>query len=143
MDNLIVIIFSASVGSMLTYWFGIRHLRTETEIKVKVEKYNNLIKYLRGFVGNEAKEGGNLKKKFIQEWETSWLYCSDDVFIAIRKMLKYVNSIDLDRKDFPGGHDEVGNNLIGEIIVAMRKDLINKKTKLKNKDFIFWDVIER
>ena len=65
MNNLITIILSALLGSGVTYWFGIRHLRTETEIKVKTEKYNNLIKYLRGFVGDSA--NSELKKQFFQE----------------------------------------------------------------------------
>ena len=145
MDNLITVILAGIIGSGLTYWFGVRHLKTETEIKVKVEKYNNLIKYLRGFIGNEASNpetGSDLKKIFFQEWETTWLYCSDDVFAAIRKFVEYVR--DLDRsKVFPNGHDELGNSIAGDIIVAMRKDLIRKRTRLTNKDFIFWDVREK
>ena len=62
MDNLITIALSALIGSGITYWFGVRHLRTETEIKAKVEKYNNLIRYLRGFIGASA--NGELKKQF-------------------------------------------------------------------------------
>ena len=139
MDNLMTIILSALVGSGMTYWFGVRHLRTETEIKVKVEKYNNLIKYLRGFVGANA--SGELKRQFFQEWEMSWLYCSDDVFNAIRIMIEYVKDKGrTDKKDNAG--DSIGNEILGEVILAMRKDLLSKKTKLSNKDFIFWEVHE-
>jgi len=136
MNNLITIILSALVGSGITYLFGIRHLRTETEIKVKVEKYNNLIKYLRGFIGVDA--SGELKKQFFQEWEASWLYCSDDVFRAIRRMIEYVKN-----KERNNIKDETGVVIVGEIILAMRKDLLQKRTKLTNKDFIFWDVIKQ
>lgn len=135
--NYLMTIFSALFASALTYWFGIRHLRTETEIQVKVEKYNNLIKYLRGFVGEGA--NGELKKQFFQEWETSWLYCSDDVFNAIRRMIEYARDRNKQQRYLQNG---VGNEILGEIIISMRKDLLQKKTKLSNKDFVFWDVIE-
>jgi len=139
MNNLITIILSALVGSGITYWFGVRHLRTETEIKVKVEKYNNLIKYLHGFVGTDANP--ELKKQFLKEWETSWLYCSDDVFNTIRRMLEYIGNEEGIRMHDKKWHD-VGREIVGEIIIAMRKDLLNKKTKLSSKDFIFVDVIK-
>ena len=139
MDNLMTIILSALVGSGITYWFGVRHLRTEIEVKVKVEKYNNLIKYLRGFVGASA--SAELKKQFFQEWETSWLYCSDDVFNAIRRMIKYAQDKKKGQTE-TGTKDEIGHEILGEIIIAMRKDLLRKKTKLLSKDFVFWDVHE-
>jgi hypothetical protein len=139
MNNLITIILSALVGSGITYWFGVRHLRTETEIKVKVEKYNNLIKYLRGFIGVSA--SGELKKQFFQEWEASWLYCSDNVFNAVRRMIEYAQNKGTIKRGNET-EDEVGKEMLGGIILAMRKDLLRKRTKLSNKDFIFWDIIE-
>ncbi len=137
--NLLPIIFSALIGSGLTYWFGIRQLRTETEIKFKVEKYNNLIKYLRGFVGTGA--SGELKKQFFQEWETSWLYCSDEVFDAVRRMIEFARAKGKSNAQ-TGATDEKGREILGEIIIAMRKDLLRKKTHLSSKDFLFWDVYE-
>jgi len=139
MDNLITIILGALVGSGLTYWFGVRHLRTETEIKVKVEKYNNLVKYLRGFIGDSA--GSELKKQFFQEWEMSWLYCSDEVFNTIRRMTEYAREIDMTqpKKEEP---DIKGKKMLGDVILAMRKDLLRKKTQLSNDDFTFYDVRE-
>lgn len=136
MDNLITILLSALVGSGLTYWFGVRHLRTETEIKAKVEKYNNLIKYLRGFIGASA--NSELKKHFFQEWETSWLYCSDDVFNAIHQMIEYIQIEPTQRKK----PDIKGKKILGDIILAMRKDLLSKGTRLSNDDFVFYDVHE-
>jgi len=139
MDNLITIILSALAGSGITYWFGIRHLRTETEIKEKVEIYNSLIKYLRGFTGVNA--SGELKKQFFQEWEKSWLYCSDDVFNAVRRMVEYAKEKGVTNTDTET-RDIVGSEILGEIILAMRKDLLQKRTALSNKDFVFWDVFE-
>lgn len=37
----------------------------------------------------------------------------------------------------------MGKEAVGNIVLAMRKDLLNKKTKLKYSDFIYTDVIER
>lgn len=73
--NIITIVLSAVVGSLLTYFFAIRTLRTETELRLKAERYTNLIKYLRGFIGDSANRA--LKQQFISEWEISWLYCSE------------------------------------------------------------------
>ncbi|MFA5130095.1 MAG: hypothetical protein WC477_04220 [Patescibacteria group bacterium] len=136
MNNIVTIVLSALIGSGVTYWFGVRQLRTETEIRMKVEKYNNLIKYLRGFIGVSA--SSELKKSFLQEWETSWLYCSDDVFHAVQRMLDYARSLGKNGN----GNSEVGKEILGKIIIAMRKDLLNKKTELTSKDFIFLDVYE-
>src|SRR3989344_4327855 len=115
MDNLITVILAGIIGSGLTYWFGVRHLKTETEIKVKVEKYNNLIKYLRGFIGDSA--SGELKKQFFQEWETSWLYCSDGVFNTIRRMIEYARKIGTThtKKESP---DINGKKMLGDVILA-------------------------
>lgn len=136
MDNLVAIILSALASSGLTYFFGIRHLRTETEIKIKAEKYNNLIKYLRGFT---RQDGDSLKDQFLQEWETSWLYCSDEVFKKVSKMLRYVRQKGKG-SNANNGPDIRGTELLGDIIIAMRKDLLRKRTGLSNKDFIFWEV---
>lgn len=132
LSNLITIIASALVGSLLTYFFAIRTLRTETELRLKAERYSNLIKYLRGFIGNTAKK--ELKEKFIAEWENSWLYCSDEVFRNINRMMEHVKKVQEDISHEDGG------KILGDIIISMRKDLLGKKTHLSNEDFIFWEV---
>lgn len=35
---------------------------------------------------------------------------------------------------------KTGRKAIGDIVIAIRKDLINKKTKLKPEDFTYTDV---
>ena len=133
MENLVTIIVSALVGSGLTYFFAIQKLRTETELRLKAERYSNLIKYLRGFVGSSAKK--ELKEQFFAEWEASWLYCSDEVFKNINRLLEHVTKL----KNNPGNAD--GGKILGDIIISMRKDLLRKKTLLSNNDFIFWEVL--
>jgi hypothetical protein len=90
--NVATIVLSALLGSLLTYFFAIRTLRTETELRLKAEKYSNLIEYLRGFIGNTARK--ELKEKFIAEWEASWLYCSDEVFRNINRLMEHVRTIE-------------------------------------------------
>lgn len=130
--NIITIILGAVVGSLLTYFFAIRTLRTETELRLKAEKYDNLIKYLRGFIGKTAKK--DLKEKFITEWESSWLYCSDEVFKNINRLMEHVRMVE------SSGNYQDGRKILGDIIISMRKDLLGKKTRLSNEDFIFWEV---
>ena len=60
--DLVGIILSGLLGASLTYFFAIRKLRTETELRLKTEKYSNLIKYIRGFIGVSA--CSELKKQF-------------------------------------------------------------------------------
>lgn len=136
LTNVVSIILTAFLSSWLTYFFGIRHLRTETELRLKAEKYSNLIKYIRGFIGKSADR--ELKEKFFSEWETSWLYCSDDVYQAINKMLNYARSLssEVQKED-----KEEGKKLLGNIIIKMRSDLFGKKTKLSSADFLFWEVL--
>src|SRR3989344_2430714 len=74
MESIISIVFSGVLGSLLTYFFGVRKLRTEAELRIKTERYENLIKYLSGFTGRAA--NADTKRKFFSEWEKSWLYCS-------------------------------------------------------------------
>lgn len=64
------------------------------------------------------------------------------MFAKIKSLVEYVRDLDTG-KVYPDGHDEIGNNIIGEIIIAMRNDLIGRKTKLTMQDFIFWDVREK
>ncbi len=76
---------------------------------------------------------GSNKKKFFEEQYKSWLYCSDDVVKAVNAMI--ANVIDAE------GAQMDGRKVVGDIVVAMRKDLLGK-TALSYKDFRYTDVIE-
>jgi len=93
-----------------------------------------LLVLLKGFVGKTA--SGDLKRKFFDEQYKSWLYCSDDVVKAINHMVKLV--ID-ERGQAP--NPQAGREAVGEIVRAMRKDLLGK-TNLSFNDFVYTDVIE-
>jgi len=126
-------LIAAGLSSYLTYLFAIKSKRQESILKFKEEKYSNLLILLQGFIGKTV--NANTKKKFFEEQYRSWLYCSDDVVKAINHMVKLV----IDSK----GNDpdrEVGRKAVGDIVLAMRKDLL-KKTDLTYKEFVYTDVI--
>ena len=131
--NAILPIFTAILGSYLTYYFASRSKREETILKYKEEKYANLLVLLRGFVGSSA--NAEMKRKFFEEQYKAWIYCSDDVVRAVNAMVKLV--IDSKGKD---PDPKKGREVVGNIVLAMRKDL-NGKTKLNFSDFVYTDVL--
>ena len=131
--NAILPILTAIAGSYLTYFFASRSKREESILKYKEEKYANLLVLLQGFVGSTATS--ETKRKFFEEQYRSWIYSSDEVIEAINEMVRLV--IDSKGKD---PDPELGRKVVGNIVLAMRKDL-NGKTNLKYTDFRYIDVI--
>ena len=110
--------------------------REEAILKFKEEKYSNLLLLLQGFVGNTA--NSKTKKAFFEEQYKSWLYSSDDVVLSVNKMVELV----IDAKgNMPNIED--GRKAVGDIVLAMRKDLLGKSTKLDYRSFRYTDVIDR
>lgn len=101
-------------------------------MKFKEEKYTNLLIHLQGFVGNTV--SFETKKKFFEEQYKSWIYGSDDVVIATNKMIQLI----IDSQGKEPDHEE-GRKAVGEIVLAMRKDLLGK-TGLSYKDFRYTNV---
>jgi len=130
---IVVPILSGIFGSYLTYYFTVKSKRNEAIFKFKEEKYTKLLILLKGFVGNTT--SAELKRQFFDEQYKSWIYCSDEVVKSINDMIKLAST--------PAPSKEMGKEAVGNIVLAMRKDLLNKKTKLKYSDFIYTDVIER
>lgn len=122
------------VSSYLTYYFAIKSKQQESILKFKEEKYSNLLILLQGFVGNTV--SAERKRKFFEEQYKSWLYCSDEVVKTINKMVRLVIE---SRGEIP--NIEAGRKAVGEIVLAMRKDLLGK-TNLKFYDFVYIDVIK-
>lgn len=127
-------IIAALIGSYFTYYFTIKSKKSEAILKFKEEKYANLLVLLQGFVG--ATVSAEAKRKFFEEQYKSWLYCSDDVVKAINNMVHLVIASRGEKPD-----SEAGRKAIGNIVLAMRKDLLGK-TKLNYEDFQYTDVIE-
>ncbi len=132
--SIIIPILTAVIGSYLTYYFTSRSKRHEAIVKYKEEKYSKLLLKLQGFVGVTA--GGKAKREFFEEQYQAWLYCSDEVVEAMNDMVKQV----IDSKGKPPNPEE-GRKAVGNIVLAMRKDLLGK-TKLDYKAFRYTDVID-
>jgi len=133
--NTILPILTAIISSYLTYYFAIKSKRDEAILKYKEEKYSNLLVLLQGFVGATA--NSKTKKEFFEEQYKSWLYSSDEVTEAINKMIQLV--IESDGKN---PNPEEDRKAVGNIIVAIRKDLLGKTT-LDYSSFRYTDVVNR
>lgn len=131
---IILPLLTGFLGSYLTYYFTNRSIRNETILKFKEEKYANLLILLQGFVGATA--SGETKRKFFEEQYRSWLYCSDEVVQAINRMVRLV----IDSRDAEPAVED-GRQVVGDIVVAMRKALLGK-TQLTWRDFRYTDVNE-
>ena len=130
---LILLPLIAALGSSyLTYFFAIRSKKEESMRRFKEEKYSNLVILLQGFVGKTI--SGELKKQFFEEQYRSWLYCSDDVVKAINDLIALLMA-SRGRPD-----PKKGKEVIGSIILAMRRDMLGK-TKLDHSHFFYTDVL--
>jgi hypothetical protein len=134
-DFLLVVlpILTAILSSFLTYIFSTREKKLDTVRKFKEEKYTNLILLLQSFMYSTVSSNG--KKKFFEENYKSWLYCSDNVTRAINDFVNFFSGKPGLINDTKDGHE-----LIGKIILEMRKDLLGK-TKLNISDFKYIDVV--
>jgi hypothetical protein len=130
----ILALVSAIVGGFVSYYFASKSKKFEAVLKFREEKYSNLLILLQGFVGESANY--ETKKRFFDEQYKSWIYSSDEVVIAINNLVKLV----IDSKGQEPDHD-AGRKAIGNIVIAMRKDLLGK-TKLNYLDFRYTDVLK-
>lgn len=136
-DMLLIVfpIITGIISSYFTYYFTIKSKKNEAILKFKEEKYTNLLILLQGFVG--VTTSVDKKRKFFEEQYKSWLYCSDEVVKSINEMVDLVIS----NKGKEPNHEE-GKKAIGNIVLAMRKDLLGK-TQLNYNDFKYTDVIDK
>lgn len=135
--DVLLILFPIIVGlisSYCTYYFTLKSKKSEAMMKFKEEKYVNLLVLLQGFVGITV--SGDTKRKFFEEQYRSWLYCSDDVVRAVNNMVRLIIESKGKEPDAAEGRKAIGN-----IVLAMRRDLLGK-TKLNYVDFQYTDVIE-
>jgi hypothetical protein len=135
--DILLIIFpfiSGVISAWITYLFTIKIKKSENMLKFKEEKYANLLIHLQGFVGKTT--SGDTKRKFFEEQYKSWLYASDDV---VKSMNDLVELLIKERGNTPD--HEKGRQVVGNIVLQMRKDLLGK-SELKENDFRYTDVIE-
>ena len=131
----ILLIILPFISALTTYIVTFRVKKSENILKFKEEKYANLLIHLQGFVGKTA--SADTQKKFFEEQYKSWLYASDDVVKSINDLVELLLK---ERGNTPD--PEKGRQVIGKIVLEMRKDLLGK-SKLKENDFRYTDVLNR
>jgi hypothetical protein len=121
-------------GAAIAWFWNERRKRAGEEYSRKEKKYEALVEALRGFYteAHGTSEGRELKTRFLQELNKSWLYCPDEV---IEKAYAFITTVHTDKKHT----DEEKELAVGELMVAIRKDMLSrrvvKKTQLQPADF--------
>ncbi len=133
--TLTITLISAVAGGYISFYFASKSKKHETIAKFREEKYSNLLILLQGFVGETANY--ETKRKFFDEQYRSWIYSSDKVIIAINELVQLI--IDNEGKE---PNIQKGREKIGNIVLAMREDLL-EKTSLSHHDFRYTDVRKR
>ena len=118
------------VSGLATWRLNERSKRIHEEYKRKEEKYSGLIRSLRGFyIDSFNKE---LRSEFLNQLNLCWMYCPDEV---IRKAYNFLLMVHTDQRH----SDEEKEKAVGELMLAIRKDLISRKplgkTNLTPRDF--------
>ena len=112
----------AFVSGLVTWYLNERSKRIYEEYKRKEEKYSGLIRSLRGFYVDSLNK--ELRTEFLNQLNLCWMYCPDDV---IHKAYNFLLTVHTDQKY----SDEEKEKAVGELMLAIRKDLINRKTLRK------------
>lgn len=110
-----VIVF---VSGLVTWYLNERSKRIYEEYTRKEEKYSVLIGSLRGFyVDSFNKE---LRTEFLNQLNLCWMYCPD---VVIHKAYNFLLMVQTDQKH----SNEEKEKAVGELMLAIRKDLIRRK----------------
>ena len=126
--------FIPLAGAAFGWFWNERRKRIAEEYERKAQKYALLIDCLQGFYSHMAgqERGRELKSQFLVELNKCWLYCSDDV---IKKAYSFLEKVHTDG-EYP---DDVKELAVGELMLAIRLDLLSKKpvskTQLTPLDF--------
>ena len=131
----IVTAIVAAAGGYFVREFDKRKEREAEEYHRKEERYVNFINCLRGFT--VSAQDRELKEMFLNELNLAWLYCPDDV---IKRANHFLFLVHTDRSlDDRLSTDEGKEEAFGELLLAVRKDLLSRKlvkqTTLNASDF--------
>lgn len=138
MEIVINILIPILVGTFCSYITYILTKKTKVDDSIRAfreKSYENLILNAQAFVGEESNP--EEKEIFLQEMYKSWVYCSDDVVAAINEIMEYM-MLSVDEKN----SIKRDQTLLGNLIVAIRKDLMGKSSLVAN-DFQYYKVKKR
>lgn len=126
--------FSLPLAGATVAWFmNERRKRSAEEYERKEKKYAALIEALHGFYTSAKPDKAlELREMFLRELDNCWLYCPDDV---LRKASVFLASVHTGANT----SNEDRECAVGEFMLAIRKDLLSRKsvdsTKLTAQDF--------
>ncbi len=114
-----------------------RSRRAWEEYRRKEDRYRELLRTVQGFVvGGESHE---LKQQFVAAYYECWLYSPDSVIHHVTRFLRRLN-VEPQEAAEP-------EELLGEILLAARRDLLSRKstrkTALTVADFELFGVAKR
>jgi Pyruvate/2-oxoacid:ferredoxin oxidoreductase delta subunit len=127
-------IFIPFSGAVIAWFANEWRKRSWEEYQRKEDRYQELIKSLKGFHTSSwsSDKSKEYKINFIDQLNLCWMYCPDEV---IKKAYTFIDAVHTDQVS----SDEVKQKALGEFILAIRKDLISRKvlskTILKQEDF--------
>lgn len=118
LSNPVVAVVPTLIVVFVTWCLNERSKRIYEEYKRKEGKYSELVRSLKGFyVDSFSKE---LRSEFLNQLNLCWMYCPDEVILKAYKFLLLVHT---DQKH----SDQEKEKAVGELMLAIRKDLISKK----------------
>lgn len=126
----VIVVILPLIGGFVTWYLNERSKRIYEEYKRKEDRYSELIRRLRGFYVDSSST--ELRNEFLNQINLCWMYCPDEV---IQKAYKFLLTVHTNKRS----SDDEKEGALGEFMLAIREDLINrkplKKTGLKAEDF--------
>lgn len=122
----------AILGSVIIWALNEKGKRKQEIYKFKEQRYEALILSLKGFYSNSADK--EKRDSFLTQLNLCWMYCPDSV---IHKAYEFIQMVHTEKDRTYS--DSEKENALGELILAIRYDLISNKslskTSLKPRDF--------
>ena len=132
MNDFVQIILAALLSSGLTYFLGIRKLRTEAELKFKAERYSKLIEPLSAFLSNNPKE-----HNLIVLNET-FFFSSEGVVREVLKFVKLYNQREILAKSQSEKIIRITAEDVKPLITAIRTEFGLKSKSLDEEELRFF-----
>ena len=115
-------IFIPLVGGVIAWYANERRKRQWEEYVRKEENYKALMTSIKGFYAESHDK--KMKDQFLDQVRYCWLYCPDEV---INKAYGFLFKVHTSAKH----PDEEKEKALGELVVAIRKDLLSRKITTK------------
>lgn len=118
-------LFLPLVGGVIAWYANERRKRQWEEYVRKEENYKTLITSMKGFYVESHDR--IMKEQFLDQVRYCWLYCPDDV---IKKAYDFLFKVHTSGRY----SDEEKEKALGELVIAIRKDLLSRR--ITNKTYL-------